>query len=490
MGLIEKQTIKGTVYTYIGAALGFINISLLFPKILLANQIGLLSILVAYSMLLSQFGNLGFTSATVRLFSYFRNKKKNHNGFLFLSICVSLVGFFITLIIFLVIKPSLIKNSVDNSQLLGNFIYYVIPLTFFTLFFNSLDVYYRALYNAIIGVFLKEFLSRVLIFISVFLFFLNLIDFEQFVFCYILSLSLPTLIIIVSLIKEGNFNLRPQLNFLTKDLTKSLASVSLFGILGGFAGIIIVNIDRIMIERMLGLSSTGIYTIAFYFGTLIILPFRSLIKISSAVIADAWKDNNKKIIYTIYYKSAINQLVIGIFIFIGIWANIHNIFKILPAPYESGRYVIFFISLAYLFDMSTGAAVSIVANSKYYRYQTLFLLLLVVLVVISNFILIPKFGIVGAALASALSKFIYNLIRYLFIYFKFQFQPYNIKFLYILLIGAVSYFAGYIIPEFSNYVIDIFIRSIAISIIFISLILILKISEEANKKFKEIIRLF
>ena len=46
-----------------------------------------------------------------------------------------------------------------------------------------------------------------------------------------------------------------------------------------------------------------------------------------------------------YAKSTINQLIVGELLFLGIWANIHNIFKILPAEYEAGKYVIFFIGI-------------------------------------------------------------------------------------------------------------------------------------------------
>ncbi|MHA1695338.1 MAG: hypothetical protein ACTSUG_08765 [Candidatus Helarchaeota archaeon] len=47
MGIIQKQTIKGTIYTYLGVALGFVNIGLLTPKIFSTDQIGLTNILVA-----------------------------------------------------------------------------------------------------------------------------------------------------------------------------------------------------------------------------------------------------------------------------------------------------------------------------------------------------------------------------------------------------------------------------------------------------------
>ena len=74
--------------------------------------------------------------------------------------------------------------------------------------------------------------------------------------------------------------------------------VSLFGIITGFSGIVILYIDRIMIEQLMdkGLYETGIYAIAFNFGILIIMPSRSMLKISSTYIAEAWKNKDVAIV--------------------------------------------------------------------------------------------------------------------------------------------------------------------------------------------------
>ncbi|MCK5839985.1 MAG: polysaccharide biosynthesis protein, partial [Bacteroidales bacterium] len=230
-----------------------------------------------------------------------------------------------------------------------------------------------------------------------------------------------------------------------------------------------------------------IYTTAFFYGTLVILPSRSLLKISSPIIADAWKDKDMGKLKTIYFKSSLNQLVIGLFILIGIWANIDNVFKILPAEFEAGRYVILFIGLAYLFDMALGVSGSIIGNSKYYPVGALIMVFMVILIIATNLIFIPKYGIVGAALASALSKFIVNLIKYLFVLWKFKMQPYNYKFIVAILIAGVAYLAGYFMPEMKHFVVDIIIRSLLITILFGGLILLFRVSDDINRLFAGII---
>jgi len=106
MGVIKRQTIRGSVYSYLGVVVGFFTTALIMPKLMSQEQIGLINVLVAVSALYSQFSTLGFTNVTARLFSYFRDKDKNNNGFVFLAVAVGLIGFAISLVSFFILPLS------------------------------------------------------------------------------------------------------------------------------------------------------------------------------------------------------------------------------------------------------------------------------------------------------------------------------------------------------------------------------------------------
>ena len=309
-------------------------------------------------------------------------------------------------------------------------------------------------------------------------------SFQSFMALYLSAFIIPLVIIIFSLVRQRKFLIKPDMQFLKKDFVKTMVTVGLFGILVSFSGAVVINVDRIMIEEFLGLSATGIYATTFYFGVLIGIPARPLLKISSTVIAESWKKNDLDNIDVVYTKSCINQLIIGLLLFLGIWLNIHNVFKILPAEYEAGKYVILFIALTYLFEMMTGASTAVISTSKYYKYQAYFMIILIVLVVVSNIILIPIWGIVGAALASLFSKLITYFLRYIFIYRKFGLQPYNSRFLLVFFIGGITFLCGFFIPEFDNLFIDLLIRSSVIAIVFAILIFVFKPSEDVDNILK------
>ncbi|HWS00248.1 MAG TPA: polysaccharide biosynthesis C-terminal domain-containing protein [Prolixibacteraceae bacterium] len=481
MGIIVKQSVKGTIYVYLGVLLGFITTAVLLPNIYSTKEVGLLKIIVTYSTLIAQFATLGINGATIRLFPYFRTDDKKHHGFLPLALTVGMIGFLISAILLLIFKPLLVEMSMEKSTLLVEYINYLVILVFFQLFFSIMDIYYSALKNSVHGTWLREVFQRILIILMIGLYYFNLLSFHQFVISYIAAISVPTAYILYTLIREGQFNLRFELGFLNKNLLRSIGAVSLFSILNGFSVIMIQNVDLIMVNKMMGLDAAGIYAICFFFGIVVSLPARSIYKIANVTAAEAWKNDDRKTLRDIYEKSCITLFVIGSYLFLGVWLNIDNIMVIIGPDYLSGKWVIFFIGLGCLMDMATGANSSLMGTSKYYKVQSYLLLVLVVLIVSLNLLLIPRYGLTGAAAGSAASLGILNLLRYLFLYFKYGLQPYNIRFIYIILIGAVAYFLSHAIPENFHYIIDLVIRSTVFSLIFLLSVYFFRISPDLNK---------
>jgi len=482
LGIIQKQSISGTIYSYIGVILGFVITVVLYTRILTTEEIGLLRVIVSYATLFAQFAGLGFSAVSVKMFPHFRDPEKKHHGFLGLSLIVGLVGFSIALIVFLVLKPLVIDQSQDKSALFNEYFYYVIPLILFTLLFNVFDTYYRVLYNAVKGIFYKEIIQRGFVIIVILLYYFQLIDFNWLVILYILAMITPSILLFGSLIRSKQLHLRPDFTFISKGLRNEMISVGFFGILASFSGVLVLNIDILMINDMLGLSAAGIYTVTFYFGTLILVPLRTMGKISSVVVADAWKANDLITIKNIYKKSSISLSVIGILLFLGIWGNIDNIFHMIKPDFLPGKWVIFFIGIANLLDISLGVNPHIIVNSKYYRFLSYFLFGFAIVLVVSNLLLIPVYGIVGAAIASLISKFIYNLVKYLFLFSKFKLQPFDYKFLILIVIGLSAYWISTLIPSFSNYIVDIIIRSSAITALFMVPVYAFSISDDINQR--------
>jgi O-antigen/teichoic acid export membrane protein len=485
VGVIEKQGLQGTILTYVGVAIGFVTAGLILPNLFDPELNGVLDLLNAWALVFATFATLGINNVSNRLFPYFRNKANHHNGYLGIVFIVLAGGLILTTGIYFIMRPFIVTKSLEETDLFANYADLIIPLAVFIALFLVIDIYYAVLFKAVKGIFYKEFLQRIFILIAIGIYFVKFIDFSGFVLAYLIALSLPGILILVSLTRDKELVFHYPKGFINKQLASSIVSVALFGIVVSFSNILIQNIDKIMIGSILGVAATGVYGRSFFYGTLVAIPLRVLSKISAVVVAQAWKDNKIEEINRIYTKSTIDQLIIGVLVFIGLWANIHNILHILPPEYADGKWVIFFIGLSNLFLMAAGVNGVIISTSKFYKILTVFVAIFGGLVIISNFIFIHLFGITGAAIGSAISAFCYGLMRYGFLWQKFKMQPYSYRHLLILGIGVLTFFISGLIPDLNHVdyktpslILDIIVRSGAMAIVYTSLIFLFRLSPD------------
>ena len=159
-----------------------------------------------------------------------------------------------------------------------------------------------------------------------------------------------------------------------------------------------------------------------------------------------------------------------------------EIFEIIPngERYKSGKIVILLLGASKLFDMLTSINQYIIAYSKHFRYNLYFLLVLAVVNVVANLTLIPQFELAGAALATLLSVVLFNIFKTYFVYAKFKIHPFQRKIGYTILISIFLICLNMVLPNLDNSWLSIVFKSIVLGGIFVSGVLIFRLSDEAN----------
>ncbi len=485
MGIVQKQSITGSVYTYLGAGLGFVVSGLLFPKFLTTAEIGLINVLVAYAVLFAQFSNLGVHNITTRLFPMFRDNQSGHHGFFGLAMIINLIGIGLGLLLFWVMRSYLIDTAEADKELLREYIH-ILPLLFIAVaFFLVFDDYNKVLYNSTRGIFLKEFFIRVVILLSIVGYIFELFSFKLFMYGYLAAYVLPALLFFYYLKREKSIFWKLEPRFISPEFRKELISVGFYGIFSSLSATVVVNIDRIMIKDMMGLDAAGVYSTAFFFGILVALPSRAVLKTISIYIAESWKENNLSKIHFIYQKASVNQSLIGLLLMIGLWANIDNILLILGDDFAAGYWVILLIGFTYFIEMVSGGANVILNNSKSYRLVSVLLIIMILLLVVGNWWLIPRMGIVGAAISSLIARSTYNLSAVGIVWFKYRLTPFNFRYTFILISGLICLAIDWFLPAFSSHWIDIPVRSILIGVAFVGLNYLFRSSDELNMLFNQ-----
>ena len=80
MGIIARQATLNTLLAYIGIALGFVNVVVLYPRVLQADEFGLTRLLVSIATIAAQVAQLGAENTVIRYFPYFRDPARDHRG--------------------------------------------------------------------------------------------------------------------------------------------------------------------------------------------------------------------------------------------------------------------------------------------------------------------------------------------------------------------------------------------------------------------------
>ena len=498
MGIVAKQGIWNTITLFLGVLLGGINTMILFPMILFPEEYGLTRIMVTIAMLAGQFAMFGMPSILIKFLHSFRKEEGRSHGFLRFVLITCFVGVLVVCAIIFFGRSWIIKPYQDNAEMLIDKYYLLYPFVFFIMLNGVLSQYLKAVFHSVFQLVISEIFMRIAQTVLLLLYYFEYFGFDVFMLFFVLIYGIESLLLLGYLIKIGEFDLKSDNLTFTK---KNRQNFFKYGIANFFSGIgfkLSNMIDVLMIGAMIGvgedvgLKAIAIYSLAVYMSSVIEMPARAIGNIAFSLVGKAWSNNDLEGIHTLYSKSAINQLIIGGIVFIGIWVNIDNIIIVLNLISQKGfdfseiKYVMLFLGVAKLFHVASGINGGIIITSKYYLFGTYTTVGLIFITFFTNWIFIPIYGIVGAALATAISLFLFNFISFTFLLVKFKMQPFSLKTLLTIFIGIGTYFIVSLIPQISSPLVDVIIRSLIVMAIYMPLIIAFRTSEDFTALFNKV----
>ncbi|MDR3611218.1 MAG: oligosaccharide flippase family protein, partial [Ignavibacteriaceae bacterium] len=382
-----------------------------------------------------------------------------------------------------------VSAFIKHAPLILNYYFPLIFFTFILLFINIFESYNIIQQNPIIPIFTREVLTRIFLSASLLIYLFYKFNYDYFIFILIGSYGIILLLLIFYTKTQDYLFLKPDLGIFKSPLLKEMFIFSGFISVGNVSGIIINNIDSLMLTAIGSLKSNGIYSIAFFIAAFIAVPKKALSQVLVPIVSEANKSNDRKTLGDLYKKSSITQLIIGGFLFLLIWLNIEDIFKLIPngSVYSTGKWVVFIIGLGYLFDMTTGINQEIVGTSKYYKVDLMVYPFLSIIAIGANLLLIPIYGMNGAAVSTALTLFLLNTWRFFYLLAKLKIQPFSFNTIKAFLIFSIVIVINLFVPEIRNhFLFDILLRSSVLTFVFIFLVLFLRASEDINLTFDKL----
>jgi O-antigen/teichoic acid export membrane protein len=465
------------------------------PNLLQPEQIGLVKLIGAVTGVFSSVFSFGVAQLLFRMYPVYEGDKVKRRKLLFLSLKIALAGSVVALPFFLItvdqfFNLSVITQGVEKGSL---FLILVFLSIVARLFYASLFGYIRMMNDVVTDAFIQNVYHKLVTLVLLVILFFEVLNVNSFIYLSTAIYFLYPIIIGVRYMLKKDAIKPSEISFKNRDKSFSSAeqkeffNLLLFGLLTTIGGSMYLYLDTLMVNHYLGEFEVGIYGTMFLFGIVVIIPARSLKSIAVSILSRSFKDNDMENVATVYKKSSITLLIVGGYLFLGIWCNLYTVFTVLPKVFELGKYVVFFIGLAQVIDMMAGVNNELNSASPKYRWNTWFTLMAIVVGLIINILLIPKYGMNGAAIATFSTIVMINLIRLLTVYKLYYIQPFTLNTLKVvlLLVGVGVIVSN--LPNIENSLINLIYKGGLITVLYFPLVYILKVSDDVNEMIDKVL---
>ena len=473
MGIIAKQSIQGTIVTYLGVAVGFVTTFFVLTRFLSAEEIGLSRVLIDAATLFIGLAQLGTSSSIIRFYPHFRNKEQgtksqDDHGFFFWTLIVPLVGFALFTAIYCACHEPLSHWFGEKSPLFVEYYYMVLPMAFFMLYQTIFETNANVRMHIVVPRAVRELITRIGLLVVYLLYAFEWVNINGFVIALCGVYAVAMLCNMGYLFSLGEISLRPDWEFLRNNssLVRQYMLYTGFLLVSAVASVLAPTLSSFFITAEMGLNYTGIFAIATYIAVMVSIPYRSMTAIASPQLATAIKENNQRETAHLMQQVSRSILLIGCIILCMIWLNIDLIFHILPngEVYASARNVVLLLGVSQLFIATCSITSSALNYSRYYAFSLIFSILLTVSSIILNNNLIPSHGMNGAAMSNLISYAVYFILIVITVRLTLRTSTFTRKHIYIVLLFAAIIALNYIWQQYLP-IQNIWLSSIVRSII-------------------------
>ncbi len=496
MGIVQRQAFKGSVVNGIGIVLGFLATIYIYPRF--TDGKGFLDYIISLVGLLIPFANAGLSSVLTRFYPYFQTQEgefEEFKGYILFRFFVRYL-LFVVVLFFTVnwVGDWLVNWNVDTQGLFTKYYWVVVIILGIELSNNYLERLAMINRRIVVPELLRRTSQKI---------FYPLIILLGLQFNLTYNQMSWMLIGYYVLVLIGLYIYNQNNGFLSVQWTRTLPKgeihkreiddYSLFSSLNSISSVLVSKLDRVLVSSILGFSQGGIYGIIGFMANVVILPYRPIVNITTPLLSEKIKNNKWDEVDQIYKKTSLVSYTFGLVVFLFLWFDMDSMLSLTKYSEKLlvSKNIFLALGLAKLFDLVTSVNGTILQMSKDYRYNLFFLIFLGLCNVILTYQFIHVYGAVGAAYATMIAIFLYNVIKLLFLYFRYDLNPLTWSTVIVTLLGIAALVLLHFLPDlpFSNRYVNFLVTSMIIGMIILIVVIIptysLRLSEDFNQLVKQ-----
>ncbi|HCF03407.1 oligosaccharide flippase family protein [Flavobacterium sp.] len=483
MGIVLNQSLKNTIITYIGFAIGGISTIFLFPSILGKTYYGLSNYILSCANVIMPLFAIGMQNTLVKFYSQCKTEKEQ-NQFLSFSVLFPLVLTIPLLLLGLFFYDEISLFVTKKNPIVKEFIYLIPFIGLCMAYFEIFYAWARVHMHSVFGNFIKEVGLRLFSLVALVGMYLGWITAIEFIYLTagIYFVALLITMLYAFRVKKPDFQLSIPHN------VKGILEYTFYIILSGSVANLLLDGDKIMLNQYMDIGNIAFYSVATYIALVISVPSRAMHQIVYPITAKLMHENKHDELNDLYKKTSLNLQIVGGFVMLCIFVNIDQLYEMLPKDYAGGIWIVFIIGISKYFDLILGNNNAIIFNSKYYRMVLFLGLMLVFFTIVLNRIFIPLYGITGSAIATLLSITIYSVAKLMFVVKRMHLYPFTIQTVYSIIITAILFVLFYFWKFPFHPILGIVLKSILVTIFYVYINYRFSISKEINQVLHSLIK--
>ncbi|MDP2455200.1 MULTISPECIES: lipopolysaccharide biosynthesis protein [unclassified Kaistella] len=485
MSVIARQGFKYSLIGYFGFLLGTISAIFIFPYDM--EFYGKLRFIMPTAEMLLPIVIFGLSFSNVKFFQQ-TQKEGKHQNLLSLSLAGILLNFAIFSILFFAFF--LLFPQFKTLQL-WKMKFLILPLILLMALSAVLNKYITNFKRIVVPNIFENLFPKIANLGAFTLFFFLGVS-EKGSYGFFLGMFLLSLIgYFFYANKLEKFTPDFSTDYVRKDhLWKEILNYSFYGFLGNIGNFIAFRVDNYMIGEFLNFEENGVYSIILSILSFILIPQMGLFNISAPIINKTIAEGEFEELDRFHKKTSLTLFFLGAVLFSCILVGFPYLSNFIKngEQLRQAEPVIWILGFAMLFDLATGFNGHIISLSKYYRFNIVIMLFLAITTITLNYLFLTKthLGIIGIAMATAISLTLFNLTKIYFNYWKFKVFPLTIEMMYMLIICTLAITLAIMLPETNSNMINLLYKpGFVLTVIFGAnhVMKIFPVEDYINKKF-------
>lgn len=480
MGIVFRQSIKTAIVSFTGALLGII-VTYLFTELFTLQEFGFAKNLLTQAVVGSQLVLLGMHSTIYIYISKYPPEHKGRPVLITISVIIPVVIASLGSILYSIFENSIVEMyQAQDIAYITRYFYWLPLYVLLWAFMVLLENFLAAHMKVAASTFLREVLLKGINILLILGYGFSFISFDTFIALSVLVHLIPISILWLMSKRIEGFGLSTNWNALSGKEYKSIFDFALFHLLLSISQSLLHYLDILMIPVLdtTGMDAVAIYAVAVLVMSVFEIPYRALASAATPILNKTYINDTIDDLRVMFRRSGLNLWIVTLGMAALIIANLHNLVDVLNPKYSSIYAVVIVLMIGRTVNMLTGLNNELLSISQYYRFNFYVTAGLIILMVVTNYYMIPKYGIIGAAWATTLSVSLYNIIKLLFLWIRMNIHPFAKGSATILVIGIIAGCIGFFMPYVYNTFVDIIIRSIVIGVVYVGLLVWLKPSED------------